>query len=44
MSGLPVPKPKAGELVVRVQAGTINPVDWKFQKVKGCFFTFFSKR
>lgn len=32
VSGLPVPKPKAGEVLVRVQAATVNPVDWKLQK------------
>ncbi|KAL9255609.1 Quinone-oxidoreductase homolog, chloroplastic-like protein [Drosera capensis] len=29
---IPVPEPKADEVLVKVKASTINPVDWKLQK------------
>ncbi|GAB2214658.1 hypothetical protein Droror1_Dr00019018 [Drosera rotundifolia] len=29
---IPVPQPKADEVLVKVEASTINPVDWKIQK------------
>jgi NADPH:quinone reductase-like Zn-dependent oxidoreductase len=32
---VPVPSPKKGELLVRVEAASINPLDWKFQKGVG---------
>lgn len=28
----PVPKPGPGEILVKVQAAGLNPVDWKIQK------------
>ncbi|TFK52217.1 GroES-like protein [Heliocybe sulcata] len=28
----PVPSPKAGELLIRVDAASLNPLDWKIQK------------
>jgi len=35
-----IPSPKAGELLVRVEATALNPVDWKIQKY-GAFITEF---
>ncbi|XP_051188627.2 quinone-oxidoreductase QR1, chloroplastic-like [Lolium perenne] len=32
---VPVPSPKKGELLVRVEAASINPLDWRFQKGVG---------
>lgn len=29
---LPVPKPKKDEVLVKVEACSINPIDWKVQK------------
>lgn len=29
---LPIPKPKKDELLVKVEACSINPIDWKVQK------------
>lgn len=31
VSQRPIPRPGAGELVVKVQAAGLNPVDWKIQ-------------
>jgi len=29
---VPVPDPQADEVLVKVEAATINPIDWKIQK------------
>lgn len=29
---VPIPSPKKGEVLVRMEATSINQVDWKFQK------------
>ena len=29
---IPVPKPGPGEILVKIQAAALNPVDWKVQK------------
>jgi len=32
LQNVPVPRPKSGELLVRVKAAALNPADWKIQK------------
>jgi chloroplastic oxoene reductase len=29
---VPIPSPKKGEVLLRVEAASINPIDWKIQK------------
>jgi NADPH:quinone reductase-like Zn-dependent oxidoreductase len=29
---VPIPTPKKGEVLIKMEAGSINQVDWKFQK------------
>ena len=31
---LPVPQPRAGELLLKVEAASLNPVDWKIRSGK----------
>ena len=37
---IPVPKPGPGDILVKVQAAALNPVDWKIQKYGIMFETF----
>lgn len=29
---VPIPEPKVDEVLIKVEAATLNPVDWKIQK------------
>lgn len=34
----PIPKPGPGELLVKIKATALNPVDWKIQGTEAAFF------